>query len=443
MCGGSAPAAPDYSQIAASNEAAAKYAKEAADNDLAFRKQVYADSQPRQQQLYDLASQVANAQLGQMDQTSQLAQQQANYYNQTYKPIEMQSALDSMGAANLSDDQVAQLAGYLNGGHISGGTLAAPTMYDSSAYAALQARIKAAQGASTGTSSVSSSSTGTTTTGTAFPTYDKWLSRFGDGGGGSIKQYMMQLQNAQGGAAPTSSTPTSSTSSASSSKQTGYQLTDADKAVLAKYAADKSAYDKSLADYQNEQSGLRTTGINSLTRAATENAANTAVTQANAQSNSAYGQGLRALSRMGGDPNKLASAAAALAGQQTLAGANAANNARNSAIGQGISLRAGTASFGRNMPNTAGQMYGQSTNSGNSAVANQNTGFTSALPYAQYASGGTANQIGAAGQQIQGNLGLGGLMNQSYGSQLNYSANSDSAMGGLAGAAMTAGAIFL
>lgn len=435
MCGG-APAAPDYSAIAASNEQAAKYAKEAADNDLAFRQQVYADSQPRQQQLYDLASQVASAQLGQMSQTSQMAADQNTYYNQTYKPIEMQSALDSMGAANLSDEQVAQLAGYLSGGHTAGGTLAAPTMYDSSAYDALQARIRAAQSSSTESSSSSASSTEETPTKNVnFPSLEQWAIRFGDSGG-SIAQYLQEMQQAQGGAAAGKPKTTSSTSTSSTNKTAGYQLTDEDKAILSQYSADKSAYDKARAAYDAEQQGLRTTGINALTRASTENAANTAVTQANAQSNSAYGQGLRALSRMGGDPNKLAAAAASLAGQQTLAGANAANNARTGAVNQGISLRAGTASFGRNMPNTAGQMYGLSTNAGNSSVANQNTGFTSALPYAQYASGGTGNQIAAAGQQIQGNLGLGGLMNQSYGAQLNYSAQQDNMLGGLAGAGL-------
>ena len=293
--GGSAPpppAAPDYSPIAASNEAAAKYAKEAADNDLAFRKTVYEESKPGQTRLQDLAKQVADAQLGYMGDQSKMAKDQNEYYGKTFKPLEQQVAMESMGAMDMSDADVASLADRLG--------------------------IDPAQAAS----------------------------------------------------------------------------------------------------------------MLGLAKRSTESQATQAQTMAQAQANNAYGQGLRALTRSGGDPRRLAAAAAGMAGRQTLAGVGAANNARNQAKAQGMSLRAGATAFGRNMPNTAGQMYGLAGNSGNAAVGNANTGFMSGLPYAQFAAGGYGSQMGAAGLQQQGALGMGGLMSRDYGtamsgygSQLNYMGN--------------------
>lgn len=152
----------------------------------------------------------------------------------------------------------------------------------------------------------------------------------------------------------------------------------------------------------------------SLSRGAMENRARQAVTQSNASANSAYGQGLRQLTRMGGDPRRLAQAAAGMAGQQTLASANAANQARTGARNELMQNTAATANYGRNMPNTALQYYGLGTNAGNSGLAAQNAGYMSALPYAQYASGGVGNALGAAGLGNQSALGMGGLMNQQY-----------------------------
>lgn len=54
---------PDTSAMAAANEKSAAYAKEVADNDLAFRKQQYTDMQPTINKSMDLANQVAQGQL--------------------------------------------------------------------------------------------------------------------------------------------------------------------------------------------------------------------------------------------------------------------------------------------------------------------------------------------------------------------------------------------
>jgi anti-sigma28 factor (negative regulator of flagellin synthesis) len=313
-----APPPPDYGPLAASNAEAARIAQETAREDLAFRRQVHQESLPREQQLYNLASQVATQQMGIAGANEQRAAQQWQQHQQTFRPIEQQMALESYGSQFLGDQDVQ----------------------------GLQAAIAS-------------------------------------GDQVAINRYTQLGSQAAG---------------------TRYQgLMD---------AAD-----------------LKARGI-----ASTE--AVGAKTAAAADINSAYAQQARGLMRMGGQPNQIAAAAAQMANQQALARVGAANNtyrsvynqergiARNDAANQfgmterGVGLRAGAASFGRNMPNTAAQSYGLATQAGNSAVANQNAGFMAGLPYAQYQSGGVANQLGAAGLQQQGNLGLANLQNQAYGAQM-------------------------
>lgn len=105
---GKSQKAPDYSAIAASNDKAAQYAKDAADADLAFRKQQYAESQPRYNQLLDMANQVSQQQLDTSKQQQQFGQDQQDYYNNTFKPMEQTTVLDSIGGQYLSADQLAQ-----------------------------------------------------------------------------------------------------------------------------------------------------------------------------------------------------------------------------------------------------------------------------------------------------------------------------------------------
>lgn len=301
---GDAPAAPDYTPIAASNAEAAKYAYDAADKDLAFRKQQYADSVPYQKQLYDLASQVAQQQLGLGNLSQQQAQQQLDSYNSTYRPVEMQTVLDSLGSQYLSEDDVKKAIGYL-----------------------------------------------------------------------------------------------------------------------------------SSPDNTEDQ----TAGINELANKAQEGAATRAGAGLQAQVNNAVDQQTRSLSRMGLNSGRLQANLAATAQQQALANTGAQNQARTQTADKQIALRSGVANFGRNMPNTAGQAIGTSANTGSQAVGNQNTGFQSGLAYPQYVSGGTANQLGAAGLQQQGALGLGGLMNQGYATSANIYNNQGSFLGGALGLAGSLG----
>ncbi|MBW8365806.1 MAG: hypothetical protein K0M39_14755 [Rhizobium sp.] len=107
-CNGKSAPAPDYTAIAQSNAEAAQYARDAAANDLAFRKQQYTDSQPRYNQLLDMANQVSQQQLDTGKQQAQFSQDQQNYYDNTFKPMEQTTVLDSIGGLNLNSDQLAQ-----------------------------------------------------------------------------------------------------------------------------------------------------------------------------------------------------------------------------------------------------------------------------------------------------------------------------------------------
>jgi hypothetical protein len=298
MCAPSPPPPPDYSGVAAANEEAARIAYQAANEDLSFRKQVYADSQPRQAQLYDLATRIANQQIGIADQNTTRANEQWGQHQAAYLPNEYQTIADAYGSSYLGDEDNAQMSDIISG-------------------------------------------------------------KSGLDAGGS-------------------------------------QL-----------------------------------AMSRLGRKAEDIAAEQAMTRAGAEVNNAYGQAMRGMTRLGGDPNRMAFAAARLANNASLAKVGASNQARESVRGTQMGLRTGVANFGRNMPNTAGQAFGLATQAGNSAVGNQNQGFMSGLPYAQYASGGYAGQMGAAGLAQQGALGYGGLMNQGYGMQVNAwnGANASNAAG--------------
>lgn len=271
------PPAPDYSGIAAANAESARYAKEAADNDLAFRKQVYGESQPQQQQLYGLASRVAESQLADAATSRGRSQTQWDQYQGTFRPIEERMAQEAMAYGGQADQ-----------------------------------------------------------------------------------------------------------------------------------------------DRQAAQ----------------------AVADARAQAGIARGISSRAMAAMGINPNSGRFAGMDRAQQLQEAGmaAGGANTARIVARDKGIGLRAGAAAFGRNQVNTAGQMTGLATASGTSSVGNQNAGFMSGLPYAQFASGATGNQIAGAGLGINANLGLAGLQQSGYNAGVQAQSQEAAGLGQFLG---TAGALAL
>lgn len=114
-CDCACAAPPDYSGVAAANEKSAEYAYKAANEDLAFRKQVYEESKPHQLELEDLAQRVVDQQMGIADTSEARAQDQWEEYNRTYKPVERQTVMDSMGANYLGADDKALMAKIING----------------------------------------------------------------------------------------------------------------------------------------------------------------------------------------------------------------------------------------------------------------------------------------------------------------------------------------
>lgn len=280
-----APPPPNMQPVADAQAAASEYGYKAANEDLAFRKQVYEESKPRQQALYELATRVANQQMGIADENQGFAREQQDFYRKTYQPNEMQTMADAYGQQYLGDDDRAQLNDLVAG--------------------------------------------------------------------------------------------------------------------------------KGDLDAAGRMSALQGLG-----RKAEEGAASAAEARAAAGVNATFGQTMRGITRRGLDPNRLVAAAAQLNNQQVAVRAGAANQARESVRGQMMGLRTGVANFGRNMPNTAGQAFGLATQAGSSGVANQNAGYMSGLPYAQFQSGGYGTQLGAAGLGTQGALGMGGVMNNLYGIQM-------------------------
>lgn len=290
-----APSPPDLAPTAAASERAAQLGYQSSADDLAFRKQVYAEQAPRQQELQSLASQVAKQQMGIADTNEQRAQQQWMQYQNAFMGNEQQTAADAYGASYLGDEDRAGL------------------------YSALR-------------------------------------------NGGSAEQ---------------------------------------------------------LGEYSRKAEGA---------------AGDAAMQRAVGQVNQSYGMQSRQLARYGaGDPRRAAAISDKVGRTQAIAGTGAANTARESARGQLMGLRTGVANFGRNMPNTAGQAFGLATQAGSSAVANQNAGFTSGLPYAQFQTGAYGTGLGAAGIGSQTALGYGGLQNQQYATQAGAAGAALGGLGQLAG----------
>ena len=95
-------APPDMSAVARANVEAAKLAKEAADAELAFRKQIYQEAKPRIDRLQQLAETIASQQLGIAQAQEDRARSMYERYMKDFSPIERQMVLDSLGFQDLS-----------------------------------------------------------------------------------------------------------------------------------------------------------------------------------------------------------------------------------------------------------------------------------------------------------------------------------------------------
>lgn len=375
---GDSPDPPDYAPVAAANEQAAKYAKESADAELAFRTRQYEDSIPRQKELYGLASQVAQQQLGLGNLTQQQAEQQNDAYNATYRPVELQTVLDSLGSQYLSEADVKQAIQYLTNPQYDETAIMGKRQKGNTTYTPETTETVLTEEGSSEPAGLQGGKYNPLNRYNPWDRYNSW-----------------DRMNT-----PVPTTKTTKTSTVTQKPTTTY--TDEEYQTGTKKVLNK--------DYE----AARALGIDGLAKKAQEGAAREAGEKSQAQVNSATDQQTRALARMGLNPARFQAAAADIAQRQALTNVNAQNGARTDTANRQIGLRTGVANFGRNMPNTVGQAVAGSTNAGSAAVGNQNTGFQSGLPYAQFQAGGYAGQQNAAALRQQGALGLGGLMNQGY-----------------------------
>ena len=143
----------------------------------------------------------------------------------------------------------------------------------------------------------------------------------------------------------------------------------------------------------------------------------------------------RQLASMGVKPNSGAFMAQNRESDAAEAAARAAamTGTRQAVKDKGVSLRAGAAAFGRNQTNTAGQQVGLSTGTGSAATQSAGAGVGSTLAAGNSINAGYGAQIGAANSAVQANLGLGGLMNQSYGIQAQQAGAGMAGLGSLIG----------
>jgi hypothetical protein len=96
--GGSAPAAPDYTPIAQSDDEAAQLDYQASQNQLAFAQQQWNQQWPYTQN-------VMNAMSNQMNAETTQAQQQQQFYQQVYQPMEVELAQQAQQYASPAMQQ--------------------------------------------------------------------------------------------------------------------------------------------------------------------------------------------------------------------------------------------------------------------------------------------------------------------------------------------------
>lgn len=103
---GGAPAAPDYSQLAASSTAAAKIQAQTSQDQLDWAKSQYADMAP-------VTKSYMQSQVDQADAQRQNAATAQDYYTKTYQPIETQFAQQAQSYASpaRADERAAQAEG--------------------------------------------------------------------------------------------------------------------------------------------------------------------------------------------------------------------------------------------------------------------------------------------------------------------------------------------
>ena len=143
----------------------------------------------------------------------------------------------------------------------------------------------------------------------------------------------------------------------------------------------------------------------------------------------------RELTGMGVNPNsgRFAGANLGLRLRGAASAAGAANAARTEAEDKGVALRAGAANFGRGLGNQAAQGYVAAVGSSGAGANSQGASYGGGLSTAQFGAAGSGVAMQPYQAQIQGNLGLGSLMNQSYQIQSQNAASGAAGIGSLLG----------
>jgi hypothetical protein len=430
---------PDYSQVAQSNEQSAAMAKQAADQELAFRQKVYNDQQPGLKNLMDEATTSSQFQRQQGQIAANRSTDQYNRYLQQSAPMEQQMGLDAMGSQWLSPDQrsqLMQLQGDLNSPFVEKRQAAMQQLTQLQR----QAEDNAVQDQYGNANKVRG----------VYGSYADQMAGLGDQFSNdmlsSADQQQAQL-NARGAARRADTTGfynkqaddliSRAKSKADTEKSTA--LTQANAAVSTAYGDRARQMQRmGMSSDKYGDMAMQEANANSMARV-------NAGTQIGGQiSNELYqadtdATGLRTRGEdMGRDyeysdqnqgfgiKSKALDDARALrmGSQQTAAGlrftgnqqaTGMENNARQSVYSSMSAQRQGAANFGRGYMNTSAGNQSLALQGSGQAVGSMNTGVQGQLPSSQFMASGYSPYFSAAQLQQQGGLGLGALQSQSSG----------------------------
>lgn len=278
--------APDYTPVAEANKETAELAYKSASEDLAFRKEQAAAQADQLERFQAKSEDVMDSQMATAAQNEARSAAQWQDYNSTFRPNEVQSAMDSYGSQYLSDEERAQLATLFQGGAATG-TMAAPTKYDSTGYDSLQARIKAGNTNALSTADKEELAS-------LLKTQEEYKQQALVSGHGSLfdqnpeinsmadlgmaqmsagMRGMFGMSSMEPAAQPTL-TEAQATRLAQLQARSGesrdYTLTDDDRRIESDYKAGMSAYEKQLADYKLDYDTRRQVQLSDLAKRATD-----------------------------------------------------------------------------------------------------------------------------------------------------------------------------
>ena len=465
--GGSPPPPPDYSDLAASNRYTADKAAALGAEDLAFRKQVYADAMPLVRSQQELNSQLGQQYLNQSQKWDSRADDQWAAYLGQYAPLETQNVLDSLGGQYLTDEELAQTIDLLR--PRQGLTInkwdgnADSTLLSADQQKQLVAAGRALDSARTSLTDAASKRSGlsadlvasikdfdATTASAQLATLQrqreavaadraKWeATKASKGSKGTM--WSRRPASAGGGAewtqrlAQQESTLDSQITGLKTKLNTYDAVTGHDKAS-ADYAAAQDAYtalknqiagsvNKSQADIDKfnadeaAANATRALTLRSMATRATERAGEQAATSATAASNAAMAASMRMLQRFGGDPTKMAAFTTQAATNTALANTIASNTAKQNVASGLQQQRVQQAATGRG--NTATSMNAQGTGLNTAATAANATGTAAnaTMPAAGFVAGGFGTGLNAASIGLNANNSTGNMRTAGYNGEL-------------------------